>query len=90
MKIEIPRQLSVDPDYPGFPGNIDDAMGLGRWLKITLDGVDQFGRVVAYDIAAGTITRFKYNDKGQAIVEGEEIALETVSGEVVVEIKAPE
>lgn len=78
--MDIPRRLSVhDDDY-------DPAAG--ATLVISLDGIDQHGRVTAYDIDAGTVTRCKHDAQGRVCVEGDQIGMETVHGLVTVERKA--
>lgn len=64
---------------------------LGRRLVISLDGAVQ-KQVVAYDIEAGSITRNKLNDAGEAYVDPvlEEVAKETVHGTVTVTLKPEE
>jgi hypothetical protein len=74
----IPTQLSVDDRYPGFR---DDAVTIGCNLSIAFDGTEQ-RNVVAYDLAAGSLTRARVDEHGNVCVVDDEIALETVSGYV--------
>ncbi|TCP91878.1 hypothetical protein C8J42_103570 [Sphingomonas sp. PP-CE-1A-559] len=75
-----PRALSVhDADY-------DPAVG--ESIVVRLDGVDQHGRVEAYDVDAGTVTRCKLDARGYTFAEDDEIARETVHGVVTAEFKA--
>ena len=70
--IDIPRRLSVtDADY-------DPRVGEG--LIVMLDGVDQWGRAEGYDIDGGTVTRAKHDAQGRIYADGDEIAMETVTG----------
>lgn len=70
--IDIPRRLSVtDADY-------DPCVGEG--LIVLLDGVDQWGRAEGYDMDAGTVTRAKHDAQGRIYADGDEIAMETVTG----------
>ena len=60
--VTIPRRLSIhDADY--------DPM-LGARLIVMLDGVNQHGRVEAYDLDAGTVTRAKLDADGRLVIEG--------------------
>lgn len=68
-----PRHLSIDdPHY-------DPA--LGQNIEVWLDGYEQ-KRVLAYDCEAGSITRQKVMGFGEIVVEGGEVAKETVVGDV--------
>jgi len=70
--VTIPRRLSIqDADYDPT---------LGQRLVVKLDGVDQHGRVEAYDLDASTVTRAKRDASGRLVLEGDEVAMETVSG----------
>ncbi|WP_395391582.1 hypothetical protein WBP07_12960 [Novosphingobium sp. BL-8A] len=79
--IEIPSRYSVDQE--------DFDPDLGQRLVIALDGIDQYGRVHSYDIEAGTVTRCKRDDSGQAYVGPgtDDIAMETIHGVVSVTLK---
>ncbi|MES3096195.1 hypothetical protein [Sphingomonas aerolata] len=78
--IDIPRRLSVtDADY-------DPRVGEG--LIVLLHGVDQWGRAEGYDIDAGTVTRAKHDASGRLVLEGDEVAMETVAGRVEVTLRA--
>lgn len=57
----IPRQLSIFPNYPGYR---IEALGSCSMLEISLDGVVQKA-VLAYDIDAGTVTRYATDAKGE-------------------------
>lgn len=71
---DVPRRLSThDDDYDPR---------VGERLTVLLDGVDQRGRVEAYDLDAGTVTRAKHDAEGRIFVDGDEIAMETVAGHV--------
>jgi len=60
--VTIPRRLSIhDADYDPT---------LGQRLVVRLDGVDQHGRVEAYDLDAGTVTRAKVDADGLFVIEG--------------------
>jgi len=60
--VTIPRRLSIhDADYDP---------SLGERLIVKLDGVDQHGRVQAYDLDAGTVTRAKLDADGRWVIEG--------------------
>jgi hypothetical protein len=62
MMVTIPRRLSVhDTDFDPT---------LGQRLVVKLDGVDQHGRVEAYDLDAGTVTRAKVDADGRFVIEG--------------------
>lgn len=79
---EIPPSYLVDQkDY-------DPA--LGSRLVVTVDGVDQRGRVAAYGIEAETLTRCKHDQRGCAYVApgADKVAMETVHGVINVTLKA--
>jgi hypothetical protein len=71
---DVPRRLSTHDD--GYDPRV------GEQLTVLLDGVDQHGRVEAYDMDAGTVTRAKHDTEGRIFVDGDEIAMETVAGHV--------
>ena len=60
--VTIPRRLSIhDADYDPT---------LGEQLIVKLDGVDQHGRVQAYNLDAGTVTRAKLDADGRWVIKG--------------------
>jgi hypothetical protein len=68
-----PRRLSVfDADYDP---------DIGRRVHVSLDSVVQT-MVEAYDVDAGTVTRPKLDPDGYIYVVDDEIARETVTGNV--------
>ncbi|MBT2242674.1 hypothetical protein JQK15_03910 [Sphingobium sp. BHU LFT2] len=71
---EVPRRLCVD--------DADYDPQVGESLIVSLDGVDQYGQATAYDLDAGTVTRVKRDEKGLILINGDEVVLETVSGDV--------
>jgi hypothetical protein len=72
--------VSYDVRSPGY----DNAVGIR--LRISLDGVEM-RRVVAYDIAAGTIERHVTTAAGRPVLTADRtaIAMETLTGEVEVD-----
>jgi len=80
--MNIPRRLDVnDADF--------DSHYIRR-LVVLLDGEDQAGFATGYDLDAGTVTRAKKNERGEVYVDGDAIAMETVSGKVEVSLTPAE
>lgn len=74
----IPAVLSINEGEPGYR---PDWQYIGHDLDIFVDGVEQTS-VVSYDCNAGTVTRHKRDANDRYIVEGDEIALEAITGTV--------
>ena len=70
---DLPRKLDVE--------GAAELGVIGR-VQITVDGVDQYGRATAYDLDAGTVTRYQHDERGKFFVIGDEVAMETVRGDV--------
>lgn len=73
-------RLSVWKDDPGYR-NWD-----GRRYDVFLDGQKQRGVFVA-DEEAGEIISARYKADGSLIIEGEEVATQTLRGEVVIRLQ---
>ena len=75
-------RVSVDSEDAGYAKYME-IVAMGLAVKISLDGVE-IDEVITADDKEGTVLRYKTDNSGLPIINGDELERETLHGDVLI------